>query len=92
MSRRPRRNHTPAFKAKVALAAIKGDKTASGAFEESQQGVAAELRPLDHRAAIVETDHVEHILAEIDAVDGAIPWRVSDHDLFLLPDCSFSVT
>jgi len=27
MSRRPRRNHTPAFKAKVALAAIKGDMT-----------------------------------------------------------------
>ena len=27
MSRRPRRNHTPAFKTKVALAAIKGDKT-----------------------------------------------------------------
>ncbi len=25
--RRPRRNHTPAFKAKVALAALKGDKT-----------------------------------------------------------------
>ena len=29
MSRRPRRNHTPAFKAKVALAAIKGEKTLS---------------------------------------------------------------
>jgi transposase-like protein len=27
MSRRPRRNHAPAFKAKVALAAIKGDRT-----------------------------------------------------------------
>ena len=27
MSRRPRRNHTPGFKAKVALAAIKGDRT-----------------------------------------------------------------
>ena len=27
MSRRPRRNHTPAFKAKVALAAIRGEKT-----------------------------------------------------------------
>jgi transposase len=27
MKRRPRRNHTPAFKAKVALAAIKGDRT-----------------------------------------------------------------
>jgi transposase-like protein len=25
MSKRPRRNHTPAFKAKVALAAIKGE-------------------------------------------------------------------
>jgi transposase len=27
MSKRPRRNHSPAFKAKVALAAVKGDKT-----------------------------------------------------------------
>lgn len=27
MSRRPRRNHSPAFKAKVALEAIKGDET-----------------------------------------------------------------
>jgi len=27
MSRRPRRNNSPAFKAKVALAAIKGEKT-----------------------------------------------------------------
>ncbi len=27
MTRRPRRDHTPAFKAKVALAAIKGEKT-----------------------------------------------------------------
>ena len=27
MSKRPRRNHTAAFKAKVALAAIKGEKT-----------------------------------------------------------------
>jgi transposase len=27
MSRRPRRNHSPAFKAKVALEAIKGEKT-----------------------------------------------------------------
>ena len=27
MARRPRRNHTAAFKAKVALAALKGDKT-----------------------------------------------------------------
>ena len=29
MSRRPRRNHSPAFKAKVALAALRGDLTLS---------------------------------------------------------------
>jgi transposase-like protein len=29
MTRRPRRNHSPAFKAKVALAALKGDNTMS---------------------------------------------------------------
>ena len=29
MTKRTRRNHTPAFKAKVALAAIKGDRTVS---------------------------------------------------------------
>ncbi len=27
MSRRPRRNHSPSFKAKVALAAVRGEKT-----------------------------------------------------------------
>lgn len=27
MSRRPRRNHSPAFKAKVALAAVRGEQT-----------------------------------------------------------------
>jgi len=30
MARRARRNHSPAFKAKVALAAIKGDQTVAG--------------------------------------------------------------
>ena len=34
MSRRPRRNHTPTFKAKVALAAIKGEKTLSELAEQ----------------------------------------------------------
>ncbi len=29
MTRRPRRNHSPAFKAKVAVAAIKGERTLS---------------------------------------------------------------
>ena len=34
MTRRPRRNHTPAFKAKVALAAIKGDRTLAQLAEQ----------------------------------------------------------
>ena len=34
MSRRPRRNHTATFKARVALAAIKGEKTLTELAEE----------------------------------------------------------
>jgi transposase len=34
MNRRPRRNHTPAFKAKVALAAIKGGRTLAQLAEQ----------------------------------------------------------
>jgi transposase len=34
MHRRPRRNHTPAFKARVALAAIKGDRTLAQLAEQ----------------------------------------------------------
>ena len=34
MSRRPRRNHSAAFKAKVALAAIKGDRTLAELAEQ----------------------------------------------------------
>ena len=34
MSRRTRRNHSPAFKAKVALAAVKGDRTLAQLAEQ----------------------------------------------------------
>jgi transposase len=34
MSRRSRRNHTPAFKAKVALAAVKGERTITQLSEQ----------------------------------------------------------
>ena len=34
MKRRPRRNHTPAFKAKVAIAALKGDRTLAQLAEQ----------------------------------------------------------
>ena len=34
MTRRPRRNHTPAFKAKVALAAVRGELTLAELAEQ----------------------------------------------------------
>src|SRR5260370_39589268 len=34
MNRRPRRNHTPTFKAKVALAVVKGDRTLAQLAEQ----------------------------------------------------------
>ena len=34
MPRRPRRNHTPTFKAKVAIAALKGDRTLAELAEQ----------------------------------------------------------
>ena len=34
MTKRTRRSHTPAFKAKAALAAIKGEKTLSGLAQQ----------------------------------------------------------
>jgi hypothetical protein len=37
MNRRPRRNHTPAFKATVALAAIKGDRTLVARFNQFER-------------------------------------------------------
>jgi hypothetical protein len=43
MSRRPRRNHTPAFKAKVALAAVKGDRTVAQLAEQFDVHARAEI-------------------------------------------------
>jgi len=52
MARRPRRNHSPAFKAKVAVAAIKGEKTLIELAQEfdvhpNQIKRMRRLRPID---------------------------------------------
>ena len=52
MQRRPRRNHTPALKAKVALAAIKGDRTLAQLAEQfdvhsNQTGMAVRMSTED---------------------------------------------
>jgi transposase-like protein len=54
MSRRPRRNHSAAFKAKVALAAVRGDKTIAEIaqqFEVHPNQVADWRKQLLERAA-----------------------------------------
>jgi len=54
MSRRPRRNHSPAFKAKVTLAAVRGDKTIAEIaqqFEVHPNQVTEWRRQLLERAA-----------------------------------------
>ena len=66
MARQERRNHTPAFKAKAALAAIKGEKTMS---ELAQQfDVHANPRSNRHRAS-ASTCHAHH--------PANWPWRAS---------------
>jgi transposase-like protein len=52
MNRRPRRNHTPAFKATVALAAIKGDRTLAQLAEQFDQ-ITSWKAQLEGRAADV---------------------------------------
>src|SRR5271169_2231864 len=56
MSKRPRRNHTPAFKAKVALSAIKGDRTLAqlaGQFDVHPNQIASWKAQLEEGAADV---------------------------------------
>ena len=61
MTRRPRRNHSAAFKTKVALAAIQGDKTLSQLAKDFEI----------HANQIVEWK--KHLLAEAASVFGAAP-------------------
>ncbi len=49
MSKRPRRNHSPAFKAKVALAAVKGEKTLAALAQQTVCSLPAEVARHHHR-------------------------------------------
>src|ERR1700757_1946186 len=51
MSRRPRRNHAAAFKAKVALAAIKGDRTLAELFDVHPNQITTWKAQLENSAA-----------------------------------------
>ena len=53
MSKRPRRNHSPAFKAKVALAAIKGDRTVAQLADRDSLGLGG-IHRKDRRSSITK--------------------------------------
>ena len=50
LSKRPRRNHAPAFKAKVALEALKGDQT----LVELSQRYQANLKTIFYGASLIK--------------------------------------
>jgi len=63
MTKRTRRNHTPAFKAKVALAAIKGDKTLAelAQLPVPPQGDGRSFAEVLHNPGRAVRDHVIHV-------------------------------
>ena len=78
MSKRPRRKHSPAFKAKVALAAIKGDRTLAQlaeqfdvhpnqitAWKAQLEGGAAEVFGADGNAAAAPAADIKALHAKI---------------------------
>jgi len=62
--RRKRRNHLPGFKAKVALAAIKGDKTLAEQFDVHQNQIQDWKKQLLEQADTVFGDNQERKAAD----------------------------
>ena len=64
MSKRPRRNHAPAFKAKVALEALKGDQTIVELAERYQvhpnQITTWKKQLLDHASDVFSKGHKDN--------------------------------
>ncbi|MCH8479136.1 MAG: transposase [Wenzhouxiangella sp.] len=72
MTRRKRRNHTPSFKAKVALAAVKGDKTVAELAQQfdvhPNQIQDWKRRLLDQVERLVGEEALAHYEAALDAL------------------------
>ncbi len=70
MARRPRRNHSPAFKAKVAVAAIKGEKTLIELAQDfdvhPNQITTWKARLLDGAAGVFGQEPSETVTAPVD--------------------------
>lgn len=85
MPRRPRRNHTPVFKSKVALAAIKGDKTLAELaqqFDVHANQIAQWKTQLLDRAGVVfeSSGHQEAPPIDIKALHAKIGELILEND------------
>ena len=66
MTRRARRNHTPAFTAKVALAAIKGEKTLAELAQHFDDAGRAESLGAVHRLQLETLVAFSHVEGEVE--------------------------
>ena len=85
MPRRPRRNHTPVFKSKVALAAIKGDKTVAELAQQfdvhANQITQWKTRLLDRAGVVFEgSEHAEAPPIDVKALHAKIGELTLEND------------
>jgi transposase len=80
MSKRPRRNHSPAFKAKVALAAVKGEKTLAELAQQfdvhPNQITQWKAQLLDDVAAADVGPHGTQAVARLRYAGGTPEWQL----------------
>jgi hypothetical protein len=84
MQRPARRNHTPAFKAKVALAAVKGDRTLAQRaeqFDVHPNQITSWKAQLESGAA----DVLCQSACNFDPLIGVRPWRWTEERFELTP-------
>lgn len=90
MSKKPRRKHSPAFKAKVALAALAGDKTLAQLtqeYEVHQNQIVDWKKQLTARAAEVfgKSTEPESPPVDLQALHAKIGQLTLENDFYLCP-------
>src|SRR6478735_1215191 len=81
MSRRPRRNHSAAFKAKVALAAVKGDRTLAQLAEhfDVHPNQITTWKAIAERKAMIDREHDLSITKQAEVL------KISRGSVYYLP-------
>ena len=75
--KRPRRNHAPAFKAKVALAALKGDRTLAELAQQFDVGWRMVEVVVANQAAVGSPAEGAELLGLGRHTCRALPWQAS---------------